>query len=226
MSGERLDYLDDERKKLWGEVENLKALRNDIANLSASVTALKEAVSKKTSDYEADAQSAARSAAIHKGRAAKVSEDAQEIKSKIEGLFVQAEEQKGGIETIASQCAAVTEMHNKVQASFSDINTHIANISAKLAEIDTSLEHAGENLEVAEETKTSLVKIESDIQTLNERVDSAHTQVAKKSREIAKLHDEIFGYTYEDEATKETQTVNGLKKELDTAYEKLRLDIG
>lgn len=222
---DELDYLNEERIKLWEAVEALKPLNEKVVGVISEIEEIKKDVSKKTSDYEQEAKGSAVSALADKTSAGQALTAIQATQKKIEEIYNVAEQQRSSIDSIAKNKINAQQQTDEVAKSYSTIKETLAEVTAKAARLEEQLIKVATDLQTAQASKEKLDVLEEGVKTSNERISSIHTQVLKKSREVAKVHDQVFGYTQKDEATGEMQEVSGLKAELDLAYEKLKKDI-
>ncbi len=230
MGGKKdLDYLESERQKLWGEVVSH---RNDLAMAQKSIAALKneistltEAVVKKTSDYERDAKNSSAQVTRYKNKAIETLKEAEQSKSAVLQLFAQAQETSmllsdanAKYKTIKAQDAEVSESCDKI-ASARESFLEMAD------DVEASLANARTKLTAASASADEVAVLESSIEAISKKVTLLHSQSAKRNGEISQLHNEVLGYTYEDEDTGEESSVVGLKEELDESYSELKKSV-
>ncbi len=223
MSKNDYEYLDSERKKLWQDVTGLKELfdklNQNVDNLQSNIITLQEDVSKKTSDYEKDAKSAATQTAKNKTRSATLLKEAQDFHGQIQVLFTQFNTFKESVPEINSLYNSVKDQINELDTLQTKINNDYSIIVEKENAINSSLESAESNLENAENVKNKIDEVKSGIDGLNQKALLAYNLIVKRNIEIRDLYNEIFGYDHKNEESGEDEHVEGLKDELENAYD-------
>lgn len=211
----QIDYLEDERQKLWQDV--LK-LRESSKVTDQDIVTLKNEVKKKTSDYEAEAKNSARQAASNTTRTKNILKEAQETQGQLNEFF-------GNIKTFKDSIPEIAELHKSAKnqkATIDTIQKEIQNsattITEKQEKIVSELEEAETNLANAQTASEEIDNVKKTVDDLHQKITVAHNLAINKNSEIQGVHNEIFGYTYEDEETGEEKTVSGTKEELDKAY--------
>lgn len=221
---ERVDYLEEERQKLWTKVTALedRARHHEEESriLKEQSRLLEEALAKKTTDYEVEAKEASVRAVefatgsktlldaineLHSESNAKVEEirvalqSVTTIQTDMNGFHSNAQTDEQGINLILSN---VNELHNTVTAKVNELNTIYSNHSEYVEKV-TKLEE--------------LYTKGNDFAT---KIDQFYKTVLGKSEQINKLHLSIVGYIDKDDKGEEVK-VPGLKNELETEYSDL-----
>ncbi len=225
MNGKKLDYLEEERKKLWAEIESLKHLKETIPQISNQIDELKDAVSKKTSDYEKEARSASKSASTFRNRAFNTHKEAIDFKSEIEQILQEAERQSARLAEISQKHTDILAKDEDVQSAYSKIKQSLQSVDSTIASVAEALTNAKSALAQAQASKVKMDDLELGAETASKRMSSLQTQAVKEALEIKTLYDVVFGYTHEDETTGEKEEVEGLKTKLDETYEGLKKSI-
>lgn len=229
MSRKDIDYLDEERKKLWAEVvtqkERAAKVEAKIADLVSSLEALKEDVEKRTPDYEKEAKNASSQATRYKNKAAESSRALEEAASTVEGLAVRALEVDEQLSKINEFFGNSIQQHQEFTAAYSGLESTRVELATKADEIAVALEEAENALENVKgvSAKIGELKVVADAATV--KIAAAHSQAVKRGNEINEIHDSVFGYTAEDSETGEDVAVNGLKSELEDAYGLLKKNL-
>lgn len=229
MSKKDFNYLDEERKKIWLEVnahrDALVAARETIESLQNDISTLTEAVDKKTSDYERDAKNSSASVTRYKNKARESLKEAEDSKYTILELLETANEMTTLLSDASDKYAFIKAQDSEISESCNVIATARDASLAKEKEVDETFESARANLVASQSIADNMTGLQSAVDAINEKVTSLHSQSAKRTSEISKLHNDIFGYTYDDEETGEEATVEGLKSELDGSYVELEKNI-
>lgn len=203
-----LDYLEDERKKLW-----------------KAVVALDEKIDKRTPEYENEAKQASKKASEYRNR----SEESRNTISQYE------QESKDNLEEIKSILEAINNTRNEAVANseFIENNTIVSN--KLLSDLETRISTINDEIEALETTFSnhddylnkinSLEALYTKSEELSSKIDLVHKNVLNKRKEIDDLYLEIFGYKETDEDTNEETEVPGLKEELENSYSELSINL-
>lgn len=188
-----LDYLEEERKKLWHEI-----------------TWLKEAVEKKTSEYEREARQASRKCSEYRNRSQEAKEEAvrsleasQEILSVINAKFNDLKELRNNVHAVGQE---VFEGKKRLDDLLQQLGV-VEELLEKHDDLEANLNRISEIFESSEE--------------LSNKISAVHTNILKRKNDIDRLYFEIFGYTDEDEETGEESHVEGLKDKLNASYDEI-----
>lgn len=196
-------YLDDERKKLWAEIQEI---HNKIEELNDSLK-------KKTSDYEHDAKVASTQASLFRNKCSKSSDIAEEHLSKISQIF-------------DSISISQTESSQIIK----DIKTDQETISNQLSEandLSEKLEQLVDIIETAESLNNSVAETANSLsksQELLNKSTGVYNALLKRKDEIDEAYYEIFGYE-ETNDQGETTHVEGLKDSLKKSFNQLKSEI-
>lgn len=229
MGRKQLEYLEDERKKLWEAVaEFLEFEKTTIATLQD----LKEAVEKKASDYEAEAKAASIDATRCRDEAKTSLEAIQSLQTQASHIATDAEKAKellGQIEsdagTIKNHAASGAEAATALNSVKQQVDATFQSSKTQFEEIQAQLNEAKEVLTSASTLKTDLTAIRDTSKSQSDEVSTAHSQVSKKSAQINEAHQEVFGYTHKDSETGEAHRTEGTKDELQTAFDDLKHEV-
>jgi len=227
---DEIDYLDDERKKLWAEVvdqrDKLKAAAEQIKELNSLVEDLSTKVERKTSDYEKEARNASAQTTRYKNKAEETTRQIEAASSTVENVVSIAADFISKINTFQSKGNELAVLLQSSQQAHTSLVQTQAKLDALGDELNAALEEAQENLILSEETTGKINEFKASSESLNSKISAIHSQSAKRNQEIIDLHDEIFGYTYTDDATGEDAHEPGKKVELDQAYEQIKKGLG
>lgn len=204
---ERIEYLEEERKKIWEKIIILEELLN-----------------KKTSDYENEAKLSSEQSSIFKN----ISEEAkntivqnlEEANSKLEEIksfYNSFEELNSRIKELSVSSAENNELIQKI---YDTIQNKSESIQIQITEIEKIFE----SKPIFDE---KIIKLE-DIFTRGDDYDSKlsalHKSMTERKKEIDELYYEIIGYTDKNEEGVETE-VKGLKDELQDSYTQIKLKL-
>lgn len=192
-----VDYLEEERKKLWHEI-----------------TLLKEAVEKKTPEYERDAMQASRKCSEYRNRSQEAKEEAikslqnsQEILSTINEKFNDLKELRSSIHETGKE---VFEGKERLESLLQQLEV-VEELIEKHYDLEVSL--------------TRISEIHESAEDYSSKINAIYTNVLNRKKEVDELYYEIFGYTDEDEETGEESYVEGLKDKLESSYAELEKDL-
>lgn len=207
-----LEYLEDERKKLWEEITKLKE-RVD-SNLVFEINALREYVDKKTPEAEKEAKQASRKTSEFKNKSEKNKEltdryvaDAQKAASTIEAVRSECDRQVAAIKARLEQIDSLKES--------------IDEITEKSGEIEALFE----NQEELSEKISSLTELSTLSEDSANKISAIYNNITKRKNDLDTLYYEVFGTEEVDEDTGETVRVPGMVQELNAAFEKTKVEI-
>jgi chromosome segregation ATPase len=200
---ERLEYLEDERKKIW--------LR---------LSSLEDQLKKKTSDYEAEAKVASEQAEIYK----KASEDSNKIiasnleevqnkLSKVKTDFVEFEKLFNDIKQNSESASANNELIGTIHKS---LEAQSESVKSQIAEIQKIFD----SKPVLDERLSKLEEVFKKGDDYDSKLNTLYKSINDRKKEIDELYYEIIGYSETDESGQETE-VKGLKDELEESYNEL-----
>lgn len=209
-----IEYLEEERKKLWADIEAIKAQIFEILNRTPEDVAIAKQNSKDTSMY--------------KNRACKSAEEAEVSKNMIVSSITEFDaksiEITDLIEKFSNECSEIEKKFLEIKEKYSDIETLDKEFSEKITNIQTSFENCQTYIEETEEMKTKLEEMEQNLISYETKVQALHKRIFERHGEVQDLYDEIFGYDNENEDTGTIERVDGLKDELNNVYNELKAD--
>ncbi len=219
-----LEYLEDERKKLWAEVvkqtDALNIILTNIQEFKDQLQDVRNLAESKVSEDES----------VIKGIRNKTSE----YKNKIIDSYNIAEDT---LKNIQEKSVFLEELNHSVQEISSSINNLKSNASKKFKEIeqihesildinknyDDELEKCTNFVSDSEQKMSELENIESQIEKTYENIkeitsnmQNFHAKSTERRNQIKELYNEIFGTKTED-----GEEIEGLKDELDDCYSEL-----
>ena len=210
--GEKYDYLDEERKKLWQAVRDIEAK-------------LEELIKSTPLQLQREARGQLNKASEHCNRIIERKDEANEKYSEILSLL---SELKISTEALNQKIKELDEKYQQTQEQFSKIgeayNVVLSsnekwNEQAKL--MDQNYDTTEAWIKAAKEQSEKIKTIHSSCEGNENKINTLLTQSAEKKQKIVNAYDDNFGYDYVDEGTGEKKHEDGLLKELDKAYEDL-----
>lgn len=209
-----VEYLDNERLKIWERIEKFEA----------RLPELEKQIREKSADSEVEAKEHASNALA---QLESIKQSIDEIK-KYNEQSVELQKKSG---QHAAEIEQKFESACSASVKISDLEKNASETGNTIAQL---LSNAQSNSDKIEEFSAKVAAMEPSLkefesrcatgEQLHSKIDSLHKNIVSKNNEIKKLHDEIFGYTVEDENGK-AAVVKGRKDELETAYKKLQAEI-
>jgi hypothetical protein len=207
-NNDRLEFLEEERKKIWKRLTDLEAL-----------------LEKKTSDYELEAKTSSEQAKAH---ADKIQEYVNVSGENLKEVITNVAQLRLHIAEFSEMYSSIVKMNEDGEAFFTTVT--------KMA--DESDEMLGQMRPQAEELKTIFdqkQKLEEEIKELevifktgddyDSKLSSLFKSINERRKEIDQLYYEIVGYATEGDDGN-IIPVQGLKQKLQESYSKLETDFG
>lgn len=215
---DKVEYLDDERKKLWVKLTALEKKQfivdNDLLNVQADVK-------NKTSDYEDTAKQASRKASEFRNKSedAKNSaiqhlEEARLKNIEIVGIHAEADSLRNTIIVLHDNSI---DKKDEIETIHTEVTEHNDLIADKVAQLNAMFESIP-SYEVKIEKLDAVLSKSEDYLLKNEAI---YKSISTRKKEIDELYYEIVGFTDTNDAGEETE-VTGLKDELETSYDQLQ----
>lgn len=221
-----VDYLEDERRKLWAELTDQKGKieedRKNFDRLGKQLELLTEIVEKKTSDYEREARNASAQTTKYKNRAEDSAKLIDASADAIAGIIANADSIEGKLGLLDKHHEESSLHYQTARLAYSELQATQIKLASMTDEAATALEKAAEQLESSKEVVVKIGELKLSADSLTSKITTVHSQVAKRSQELNDLHDEVFGYIYKDTETGEETETLGLKVELETSYNQLK----
>ncbi|MBI3717385.1 MAG: hypothetical protein HY252_02150 [Sphingobacteriales bacterium] len=197
---ERIEYLEEERKKIWERL-----------------TYIEDLVSKKTSDYEADAKNSSEQAAVFKSE----SEESKNIivdnlaftNKKLEELKTSYAEFDQLFETIRTKSVLIEEKSNSVISLYEKTDSQSKTVEKQILEIEKIFE----SKPLLDEKLLRLNEVFNRGDDYDSKLGTLHKAITDRKKEIDELYYEIIGYT-EQNGSGEEIIVKGLKNQLEESY--------
>ena len=206
----QLDYLEEERKKLWSRVINLENTNK----------VLQKEIQKKASDSEKEAAQSSRKAAEFKNKTEQRLYEATNLVLEITKQLTSAKDTIADIQTnkedIEKNSLAIGEIKAKLDETAAQYQNSVEELDNRIVKFDEFLEKYPDFENQLEDVDGNLDKIEENL----EKSGVSLTALNKRKKEIDDMYREIFGYTDTD-ADGNTTKIEGLRDGLSEAYKKL-----
>jgi len=203
-----VDYLDEERKKLW-----LKLLE------------LEDQIKKRTSDYENDARQASKKASEFRNKCEESKNSAQTYFEQTKLIFEEIDIiRKNFLESIThiDDLKKTSESNSEIITKISSqVNQQVDGFNKKNAELDEIYNSYDEYIEKIKTLDETLSKGNE----YTAKVDAIYKNLVSKKGEIDKLYYEISGYTEKVENSDNEIIVEGLKNKLENSYKELETSL-
>jgi len=207
----QIEYLEEERKKLWERLDSLEKYADG----------LKNEIERKTSDDEKEARQNSKKASEFRNKIEVKLIEANQIIEQLSGELESARKTKNEINEFSNnanqQKLAVDESKNRLEDAESEFEKKLETINSKIGSIDSILEKYPDLESQLLEIDDFTVKVEDNL----EKSGISLTALNKRKKDIDDLHREVFGYTQTDEDTGVETKIEGLKDELDSSYNEL-----
>ena len=207
-----LEYLEEERKKLWKEITTLKEKVDN--GLIPEINSLREYVDKKTPEAEKEAKQASRKTSEFKNK----SERNKELTDR---YVADAQKAANTIEAVRSECDRQVAAIKARLEQIGSLKDSIDEITEKSEAIETLFENQDE---LAQKI-SSLTDLATSSEDSANKISAVYNNITKRKNELDVLYYQIFGTEEIDEDTGETVEVPGMVKELEAAFEKTKADI-
>lgn len=210
----QLDFLEEERGKLWSRV----------LSLENNQKALQKEIQKTATDSEKEAAQSARKATEYKNKTEQRLAEAIDLVSQVTDQLISAKKIVEGIQTdkedIEKNSFAIDTIKNKLDEAEVEYQSSIKELNNRIIKFDEFLEKYPDLESQIEEVDENITKIEENLEKSNISL----TALNKRKKEIDDLHREIFGYT-ETETSGDKTKIEGLKDELSNVYQKLSEEV-
>lgn len=201
---ERIEYLEEERKKIWGRL-----------------TVIEELIDKKTSDYEADAKTSAEQA-----NELRISAEAAnvEILQNLEESNTILKDVRENFELFEKLLGEIKANSENATTNYQFIQNIYSNIEDQSEKVEQQISEIQKIFDSKPQLEENLLKLETIFKKgddFDSKFSSLNKSINDRKKEIDELYYEIIGYTDEDENGNETE-VKGLKAELENSYNLLK----
>ncbi len=210
--GDKYDYLEEERKKIWQAVRDLEA---HFAELTQN-TPLK---------LQQEARGALNKASEYCNRINDRRDEVERIFLKISSLENKItdilNELTGKVNFINAKHEIMEEQLFEVEAAYNSVSDSNEKWAEEIKTLDDNYTNSKEWLTQAKTKFDELQQIAVSCEGNLKKINNLLSQSSDKKQEISDIYDEIFGYEVHDEEQDKDKHESGLKDELDTAYDKL-----
>lgn len=200
---DRIDYLDEERKKLW-----------------KSILELREQIDKTTPEYEAEARQASRKCSEFRNRC----EDAKnEALTAVEITQNSLNEINSIKDEIVGIAHIIRESKASVRNSTDTINSVLSELTVRKEELEESISNLESIFDSPESYSEKLRLFESwhsESLDVVAKTKALFTQITARKAELDELYYEIIGIPASEESNQEE--IIGLKTELENAFSDLK----
>lgn len=235
-----LDYLDEERRKLWQRIESLEKIHAQIAELKnlfenfatkEDLDTLTREFDKKLPDHEREAKNASATVTRYRNQSEKHTKEVQ--------LFVQEiESHQNNLNTLVSQLESLKTNQEKsvtlleqTQARYSSLNacdTDAANLLELIKEFKSKAELRVEEIESSSKEWSAIV--EEELPSIQLKIEAAQEKVNSDTKAIRKIYEEILGEgglaeKLKSELDVARNNLNKLKKESKTALDAVKEEV-
>ena len=193
-----IEYLEEERKKLWERV----------TTLSQQVAQLQDDVHKTTPEYAQEAKNASKKISEYKNKASNAWQEIEKIKGEVQGLIEESQVILDAKATAVTINQTLTEAQTTLKTSKetqATLNNTLQELTHKASQIQTTQAEVSGQLSTAEGN--------------SKRISSLLETAAETQDNINNIYEEIDGYD-----TPEGNHVEGLKEKLAKKYTQLEKD--
>lgn len=207
-----LEYLEDERRKLWEEITRLRDKID--GDLIFEINSLREYIDKKTPEAEKEARQASKKTSEYKNKSEK-------NKELTDGYVAEAEKAASAIEAARSEC---DRQVTAIKARLDQIDSLKVRID-EITEKSEAIEELFENQEELSQKISSLAELLTESEDSANKISAIYNNITKRKNELDTLYYQVFGTEETDEETGEIMKVPGMAQELEEAFEKTKNDI-
>lgn len=200
-----LEYLEDERKKLWSKVTEIG---NDLK--------------KKSSDSEKEAKQHSKKASEFRNKCESSLELAIQYSNEAKSNLDKTESIKGEVSKLKD---LISEFYKEADESKNSISEYSQSIFERKEEIESSITKLEELFENHESYASNIETLESYFENgeaIDTKINTLHKLILNKKKEVDGMYNEIFGYTEEGETEDDEEIhIEGLKDKLESSYTEL-----
>lgn len=205
---DQIQYLEDERKKIWQEILDLK-----------------EQLAKRTPDYESDARQSSKKASEYRNKIEASKNEALSALEKIRQGHREVAEisnmMRESVSHVEQSRHTIAKHLNEVEAMHQDYEGELERFSSTLVKLDELHQRNSELIEKA----NNLAEIYVQGNDYAAKLEAVYKSLIAKKKEIDVLYIEIFGYSEKDQKTGDDVIVEGLKTKLEQSYDVLQKSI-
>jgi hypothetical protein len=205
---DKIDYLDDERKKIWTAIDVLqkrvaKYTSEEVDVLTAKAEQIQNAVT------SSEAAASRYEEILNKANSAITEISSVEV-------FAKATRQELEMEAVSAKTShdAILDATEKTRA-----------ISQQAEEVKAVLDEAEASIAAKNELLGEVDQIHSNIDEILQKVKLLHRNILDREKAVTDLHRRVFGYIVDAEGDEEEKKVEGLKDQLDQSYKELSAEM-
>lgn len=209
-SKEKIEYLEEERRKLWGRLTQLEKDHKDLQQL----------VGRKATDDEKEAAQSSRKAAEFRNKTEQRFEEANNFVKVIEDYVQLGADKLAEISKLENDVLLLTQAINEIKLN---VETTEVEIFDNVRLLEKKIQTFNDFFEQYPDLNSQLEEVDGHMASIADNVSKSTitvTQINKRKQDIDTLYREVFGYSETDEDGNESR-VEGLKDELDESYKKL-----
>lgn len=221
-----INYLEDERKKLWEKVLEQEKTINDLKktisnNVKIFSDELKELQIPLPQDVK-DIKQASKDAAFFKNRAKERKGELDKYFTDVQSNLTQMQELTNkNIESKKSINAQLRAIEQK-EKNLLTIQDNLQNTNTELQPLITNIKNSKMILSEITTLRNSVKEKQTEVLNSQKQIESLFELSSKQKAEIAKIRNQITGYVKKDSETGEETKIEGLKQELEKTFDELK----
>ncbi len=207
---EQLNYLDEERKKLWER----------IADVETTMESIRDEINHKSSDSEKEAKVHSKKAAEFRNKTEARLEEASDF---LDSINIELEKSKTILEQVGTVKEKATNSLEEIQLSLGKVEELESSYNEKLEKLDSHIVSIESFFGKYPDLDKELSDVDEFVQKIEENKKKSSltlSEINKKKTDLDELYLDIFGYEDTDEEGS-VINVDGLKDKLEESYEKL-----
>lgn len=212
MGKENYAYLDEERVKLWSEVNDLKKQNEELLQL----------IEHKTLEDVKEAKESARQTTMYKNRAKNTFSEVEQVLVGLNDLEQKREFLDDLINNFKNDYAVIIESKSEVESIVFEVKKSETAVMDTSVEIEGAISSYNEYINDLETIKNDVAEKYDNTTSLVRKINTSHSTAVTKANELKELYQDIFGYVFEDEETGEEKKYEGKRVELESAYLELK----
>ena len=224
-----IEYLEEERKKLWAKVIDQDAIiKNLVKKLEEAEKQIKEnnlAINNRMSDDEKVAKQASRETSRFRNMAKEKCDEVDALKQRLEEEYKNLQqlvtENIESKKSVNAQFKAIEDKNNKIQ----DAQKELLNSKEALQPIMQTIQSASTVLEKITNLKNNIESNYAATSDKQKKVEELYDTAIRQNDEIIKIKRQIAGYKQTNKETGEEEQVNGIKQNLEETFDELTSQI-
>ena len=218
-----IEYLEEERKKLWAKVIDQDAIiKNLVKKLEEAEKQIKEnnlAINNRMSDDEKVAKQASRETSRFRNMAKEKCDEVDALKQRLEEEYKNLQqlvtENIESKKSVNAQFKAIEDKNNKIQ----DAQKELLNSKEALQPIMQTIQSASTVLEKITNLKNNIESNYAATSDKQKKVEELYDTAIRQNDEIIKIKRQIAGYKQTNKETGEEEQVNSLEELTNTEVE-------